>query len=129
MCDLAKKLKIPTNLDFIIASSYGNGLESSGEIAIKKDLDETIMGRDVIVVEDLVDSGRTLSHVMKMLAERQPASLKLCALLDKPDRRVADDFAIDYCGFTVPDIFIVGYGLDYAQRYRNLPYVGVLEFD
>lgn len=128
MCELAKRITVPVSLDFMTVSSYGGGTESSGEITIKKDLDESIQGKDVIVVEDIVDSGRTLSRLLKVLGEREPASLRLCTLLDKPERRVTD-VKVDYTGFQIPDAFVVGYGLDYDQRYRNLPYIGVVEFD
>lgn len=127
-CELAKRITVPVSLDFMSVSSYGSGTESSGVIKVKKDLDEPLMGKDVLVIEDIVDSGRTLSYLLDMLNERQPASLKLCTLLDKPDRRVTDVY-VDYTGFQIPDEFVVGYGLDYAQKYRNLPYIGVVEFD
>ncbi|MBQ2320141.1 MAG: hypoxanthine phosphoribosyltransferase [Lachnospiraceae bacterium] len=125
--ELAKRIKLPVTMDFMSASSYGNGTESSGHLEIKKDLDEPVDGRDIIVVEDIIDSGHTLSLIKKIILARNPASLKLCTLLDKPDRREAD-IEPDYTGFVIPDEFVVGYGLDYAQRYRNLPYIGVLEF-
>lgn len=128
MCELAKRITVPVSLDFMAVSSYGSGTKSSGVIKIVKDLDEPLMGKDVIVIEDIIDSGRTLSHLLKMLQERKPASLRLCTLLDKPERRVVD-VDIDYTGFQIPDEFIVGYGLDYAQKYRNLPYIGIVEFD
>ena len=121
MCELAKRITVPV-------SSYGSATKSSGVIKIVKDLDETLKGKHVIVVEDIVDSGRTLSYLLEMLKERGPASLRLCTLLDKPDRRVVD-INVDYTGFQIPDEFVVGYGLDYAQRYRNLPFIGVVEFD
>ena len=124
-CELAKRISIPVTLDFMSVSSYGNEKSSSGVVKIVKDLDESIEGKDVLVVEDIVDSGRTLSYLMSMLKDRGPASLALCTLLDKPSRRThpAD---VDYTCFEVPDKFIVGYGLDYAQKYRNLPYIGVI---
>ena len=128
MCELAKRISIPVSMDFMSISSYGSGTESSGIIKIIKDLDESITGEDVLVVEDIVDSGRTLSYLLEMLKDRKPASLRLCTLLDKPDRRVVD-VNVDYTGFQIPDEFVVGYGLDYAQRYRNLPYIGVVELD
>ena len=109
-------------------SSYGSETKSSGVVKIIKDLDEPIKGKDVLVIEDIIDSGRTLSYLMEMLKDRGPASLKLCTLLDKPDRRVID-VPVDYTGFEIPDEFVVGYGLDYDQRYRNLPYIGVISFD
>ena len=124
--ELAKYLTIPVTLDFMSVSSYGDGTESTGRVKIAKDLDETIEGKDVLVVEDIIDSGHTLSYLMTLLEARRPASLKLCTLLDKPDRRVTD-VKVDYVGFCIPDKFVVGYGLDYAQKYRNLPYVGVIE--
>ena len=125
-CELAKRISIPVTLDFMSVSSYGDEKSSSGVVKIVKDLDESIEGRHVMVVEDIVDSGRTLSYLMKMLRERKPASLALCTLLDKPSRRT-HEVHVDYTGFEVPDVFIVGYGLDYAQKYRNLPYIGVVE--
>lgn len=128
MCELAKRITVPVSMDFMSVSSYGGGTSSSGVIRIVKDLDEPLAGKDVIVVEDIVDSGRTLSYLLKMLKDRGPASLALCTLLDKPDRRVVD-VKVDYTGFAIPDEFVVGYGLDYDQRYRNLPYIGVVRFD
>jgi len=124
--ELAKYLTIPVTLDFMSVSSYGDGTESSGRVKIVKDLDENIEGRHVIIIEDIIDSGRTLSFLLDMMRGRKPASLKLCTLLDKPDRRVTE-VAVDYVGFSIPDEFVVGFGLDYAQKYRNLPYVGVIE--
>lgn len=128
LCELAKHITVPVTLDFMCVSSYGTGTSSSGVVKIVKDLDEPIEGKHVIVVEDIVDSGRTLSYLLEMLQDRKPASMKLCTLLDKPDRRVVD-VHVDYTGFQIPDAFVVGYGLDYDQRYRNLPYIGVIEFD
>ena len=128
MCELAKRISVPVSLDFMSVSSYGSGTKSSGVVKIVKDLDEAIEGKDVLVVEDIVDSGRTLSYLMDMLRDRNPKSLRLCTLLDKPDRRVVN-VDVDYTGFAIPDEFVVGYGLDYDQRYRNLPYIGVVEFD
>lgn len=125
-CELAKRIPLPVTLDFMSVSSYGNQTESSGRVKIVKDLDEPIDGKNVIVIEDIIDSGRTLSYLMDLLNARKPESLKLCTLLDKPDRRVTD-VKVDYVGFEIPDKFVVGYGLDYAQKYRNLPYVGVVE--
>lgn len=127
-CELAKRITIPAAIDFMSVSSYGNASTSSGKIQMKKDLEECIVGKNVIVIEDIVDTGRTLSYLMENLRERKPKTLKLCALLDKPDRRVVEIKA-DYTGFEIPDLFVVGYGLDYAQRYRNLPYVGVIEVE
>ena len=126
MCELAKRITVPVSLDFMSVSSYGSDTKSSGVVKIVKDLDDPIKGKDVIVVEDIVDSGRTLSYLMEMLRKREPASLSLCTLLDKPDRRVVD-VKVDYTGFQIPDEFVVGYGLDYNDLYRNLPYVGVLK--
>lgn len=127
-CELAKRIRLPLTLDFIAVASYGDGTQSSGEVRMIKDLDESIEGKNVIVVEDIVDTGRTLSYLMDILKKRNPKTLKLCSLLDKPERRVVDIKA-DYTGFEVPDLFVVGYGLDYAQKYRNLPYIGVVESD
>ena len=128
LCELAKRITVPVSLDFMSVSSYGSETKSSGVVKIIKDLDEPIKGKDVLVIEDIVDSGRTLSYLLEMLKDRGPASLKLCTLLDKPDRRVID-VPVDYTGFEIPDEFVVGYGLDYDQRYRNLPYIGVISFD
>jgi hypoxanthine phosphoribosyltransferase len=128
MCELAKRITVPVSLDFMSVSSYGGDTKSSGVVKIVKDLDEPLEGKDVIVVEDIVDSGRTLSYLLEMLQDRKPSSLKLCTLLDKPDRRVVD-VKVDYTGFEIPDEFVVGYGLDYDQKYRNLPYIGVVKFD
>ena len=125
-CELAKRIDLPVTLDFMSVSSYGDGTESTGRIKIVKDLDENIEGKDVIVIEDIIDTGRTLSHLMEVLKVRKPATLKLCTLLDKPSRRVID-VDVAYTGFEIPDEFVVGYGLDFAQKYRNLPYIGVVE--
>lgn len=127
MIDLSKRITVPVTLDFMSVSSYGNGTVSKGIVKIVKDLDEPLEGKDVLIVEDIIDTGRTLSHLIKLLSQRKPASLRLCTLLDKPDRRVVDDIVVDYCGFRIPDEFVVGCGLDYAQKYRNLPYIGVVE--
>ena len=127
MCELAKRITVPVTMDFMSVSSYGAGTKSSGIVKIVKDLDQSIEGRDVLVVEDIIDSGRTLSHLMKILNERKPSSICLCTLLDKQERREVDDVNVDYTGFQVQDEFVVGYGLDYDQLYRNLPYVGVVE--
>ena len=126
-CELAKRLKVPVSMDFMAASSYGNEVKSSGQLMITKDLDDDIDGRHCLIVEDIIDSGNTLSKICELLAARNPASLKIATLLDKPDRREVD-VEVDYTGFVVPDKFIVGYGLDYAQKYRNLPYLGEVEF-
>ncbi len=125
-CELAKRITVPVSLDFMSVSSYGDGTSSSGIVKIAKDLDETIEGKNVIVIEDIIDSGRTLHYLLDVLQKRNPKSMKLCTLLDKPERRVKQ-VAVDYVGFAIPDKFVVGYGLDYAQKYRNLPYIGVVE--
>ncbi len=125
MCELAKRITVPVTLDFMSVSSYGSGTKSSGVVKLIKDLDEPVNGKDVLVVEDIIDSGRTLSYLLKNLSHRQPASIRLCTLLDKPERREVD-VEVDYQGFRIPDEFVIGYGLDYDQRYRNLPYIGVL---
>lgn len=126
MCELAKRITVPVSLDFMSVSSYGDGTASSGVVRIAKDLDESIEGKDVLIVEDIIDSGRTLYYLMDILRKRNPESLHLCTLLDKPERR-EKDVTVDYVGFEIPDEFVVGYGLDYAQKYRNLPYIGVVE--
>lgn len=128
MCELAKRINLPVSLDFMSVSSYGNSTESKGVVRIIKDLDEPLKDKHVLVVEDIVDTGRTLSYLMEIFKDRHPQSLKLCTLLDKPERRVVDIKA-DYTGFEIPDAFVVGYGLDYAQKYRNLPYIGVVSLD
>ena len=125
-CELAKRLTVPVTLDFMSVSSYGDDTKSSGVVKIVKDLDQPLEGRDVLIVEDIIDSGRTLSYLIEILKKRNPASLKLCTLLDKPERRVKE-VHVDYTCFNIPDEFVVGYGLDYAQRYRNLPFIGVVE--
>ena len=125
MTDLAKNMKSDVTMDFISVSSYGDGTESSGIVRLNKDLDESIEGKNVVIVEDIVDSGRTLSYVRKLFEDRRPASLKIITLLDKPDRRVVD-CKVEMSGFVIPDKFIIGYGLDYAQKYRNLPYIAVI---
>lgn len=127
-CELAKRITIPVTIDFMSVSSYGGSTTSTGVVKIVKDLDEPIADENVIVVEDIVDTGRTFSYLLDMLKDRGPKSLKLCALLDKPERRVVEIEA-DYKGFEVPDEFIVGYGLDYDQKYRNLPYIGIVKFE
>ena len=128
MCELAKRITVPVSLDFMSVSSYGDDTKSSGVVRIVKDLDQPLEGKDVLIVEDIIDSGRTLSHLKKLLAQRNPASLKICTLLDKPERR-AVDVDVEYVGFQIEDKFVVGYGLDYDQQYRNLPYIGMVEFD
>ena len=126
MADLVRRLTIPCRVDFMACSSYGAGTISSGQVKVTKDLSESIEGLNVLVVEDILDSGRTLSYLLKLLEARRPASVRLCTLLDKPERRVVR-VSVDYTGFVIPDTFIVGYGLDYDQRYRNLPYIGELK--
>ena len=126
MCELAKRITVPVSMDFMCVGSYGDGTKSSGVVRLAKDLDESIENKEVLIVEDIIDSGRTLSYLIEILKKRNPASMRLCTLLDKPDRRVKD-VKVDYCGFEIPDEFVVGYGLDYAQKYRNLPYIGVVE--
>ena len=125
--ELAKRIRVPVSLDFMSVSSYGAQTESSGVVRIVKDLDTSIEGKNVLVVEDIIDTGRTLAYLMDNLKQRNPKSLKLCALLDKPERRVTE-VSVDYRGFQIPDEFVVGYGMDYDQKYRNLPYIGVVEF-
>ena len=125
-CELAKYITVPVTMDFMRVSSYGEGMDSTGTISIDQDLNMSIEGRHVLVVEDIVDSGRTLALLSNILKKRDPASLRLCSLLDKPSRRVTP-VSIDYLGFEIEDYFVVGFGLDYAQEYRNLPYIGELE--
>jgi hypoxanthine phosphoribosyltransferase len=125
-CELAKRITIPVTLDFMSVSSYGASTVSSGVIDVKKDLDESIENKNVIVIEDIIDTGRTLKYLLEDLSKRNPKSLKLCTMLDKPDRRVTD-VTTDYTGFVIPDEFVIGYGLDYDQKYRNLPYIGILD--
>ena len=127
-CELAKRITVPVSIDFMSVSSYGNSQESSGIVRILKDLDEGLEGKEVLIAEDIIDSGKTLNHLIPMLYARKPKSIKLCSLLSKPSRREAE-VQIDYLGFEIPDAFVVGYGLDYAQKYRNLPYIGVVESD
>ena len=124
--DLVRAIDLPVRFDFMIASSYDNGTSTTGSVKILKDLDYDIEGKHLIVIEDIIDSGTTMSYLLKYFEHRKPVSVKLCALLSKPSRRTAE-VAIDYCGFEVPDEFLVGYGLDYAEIYRNLPYIGVLK--
>lgn len=126
MCELAKRITVPVSMDFMSVSSYGGDTKSSGVVKIVKDLDEAIEGKDVLIVEDIIDSGRTLYYLIDILKKRNPKSVHLCTLLDKPERRVKD-VKVDYVGFNIPDEFVVGYGLDYAQKYRNLPFIGVVE--
>ena len=126
MCELAKRITVQVSMDFMCVGSYGDGTKSSGVVRLAKDLDESIENKEVLIVEDIIDSGNTLYYLMDVLRQRKPASLRLCTLLDKPDRRVKD-VHVDWTGFEIPDEFVVGYGLDYAQKYRNLPYIGVVE--
>ena len=126
MADLCRAIDLPCTLDFMAVSSYGKGTKSSGQVQITKDLSEDISDRHIIVVEDILDSGNTLSYLLKILENRHPASIRLCTLLDKPDRRVKP-VQVHYSGFTIPDAFVVGYGLDYDEKYRNLPYIGILK--
>ena len=127
MCELAKRITVPVTLDFMSVSSYGDDTKSSGVVKIVKDLDQPLEGKNVLIVEDIIDSGRTLSYLIDILGKRKPESIHLCTLLDKPERRVRD-VKVDYSCFNIPDEFVVGYGLDYAQKYRNLPFIGVVEF-
>ncbi|MCI9541290.1 MAG: hypoxanthine phosphoribosyltransferase [Lachnospiraceae bacterium] len=127
-CELAKRISVPVSMDFMSVSSYGADTKSSGVVKIIKDLDEPLDGKDVLIVEDIIDSGRTLSYLIEIFKKRNPKSVRLCTLLDKPERRVTD-VKVDYVGFNIPDKFVVGYGLDYNQKYRNLPYIGVVEFE
>lgn len=127
-CELAKRITIPVTLDFMQVSSYGSGTRSTGEVKIVKDIDLSLRDKNVIIVEDIVDTGNTLSTLKAFFVQRKAKSVKICSLLDKPERREVN-VDIDYVGFTIPDKFVVGYGLDYDQKYRNLPYVGVVEFD
>ena len=123
-CELAKRITVPVSLDFMSVSSYGAGTESSGVVKIIKDLDEPLAGKHVLIVEDIIDSGRTLSYLIEILKQRNPADIRICTLLDKPSRRVKKEVVVDYTCFSIP---VVGYGLDYDQKYRNLPYIGVVE--
>lgn len=126
MSDLVQKIEAPLEMDFMAVSSYGDSTKTSGQVRIVKDLEKSVDGRDVLIVEDIVDSGLTLAYLIKLLQERNAKSIKVCSLLEKPERHIAD-VKIDYVGFVVPDEFVVGYGLDYAEKYRNLPYIGVLK--
>ena len=127
-CELAKRLTVPVSMDFMSVSSYGSGTESSGVVRIVKDLDESIAGKNVLIVEDIIDSGRTLAYLIEILKQRNPESIHLCTLLDMQERRVKKQVKVDYTCFEIPDEFVVGFGLDYDQKYRNLPYIGVVEF-
>ena len=129
MCELAKRLNGEVSFDFMDVSSYGSGTESTGIIKILKDLDEDISGKNVIIVEDIIDTGRTLHNLSNLLMSRGPKSIRICTMLDKPSRRVQKEVKVDYRCFEIPNKFVVGYGLDYDQRYRNLPFIGVVEFD
>lgn len=126
-CELAKRLTVPVSLDFMSVSSYGGGTESTGVVKIVKDLDQPLEGKNVLIVEDIIDSGRTLAYLIEILKQRGPKQIELCTLLDKPERRVKKQVEVKYTCFTIPDEFVVGYGLDYDQKYRNLPYIGVVE--
>ena len=127
MCELAKRITVPVSMDFMCVGSYGDGTASSGVVRIAKDLDESIENKEVLIVEDIIDSGNTLYYLIDVLKKRNPASMRLCTLLDKPERRVKKQVTVKYTCFTIPDEFVVGYGLDYDQKYRNLPYIGVVE--
>lgn len=126
-CELAKRLTVPVSMDFMSVSSYGSGTVSSGIVRIIKDLDEPLEGKHVLIVEDIIDSGQTLAYLIEVLKQRNPKNIELCTLLDKPERRVKKQVQVKYTCFTIPDEFVVGYGLDYDQKYRNLPYIGVVE--
>ena len=126
MADLARRIDLACTVDFMSVSSYGKGVKSSGQVQITKDLSDGVEGKDILIVEDILDSGNTLYYLLQLLQARKPASVRLCTLLNKPDRR-DKEIAVDYCGFTIPDAFVVGYGLDYAEKYRNLPYIGILK--
>ncbi|MFV0341643.1 MAG: hypoxanthine phosphoribosyltransferase [Anaerocolumna sp.] len=125
-CELAKNITVPVSFDFMSVSSYGDGTVSSGRVKIIKDLDDSIEGKDVLIVEDIIDSGNTLKYLIDLLNSRKPSSINICTLLDKPERRTSDVY-VEYVGFQIPDKFVVGYGLDHAQKLRNLPYIGVIE--
>ena len=125
--ELAKNIEGDVKLEFIRVSSYGEGTESTGEIKMKLDLKDSIQGKDVIVIEDIIDTGRTLSYLIEYLKMKKPNSVKLCALLDKPERRIIKEVKVDYTGFQIPDKFVIGYGLDWDEKYRNLPYIGYIE--
>ena len=127
-CELAKRITVPVTIDFMATSSYGSGTVSSGNVVVTQDLGISVEGRNVIVVEDIIDSGNTLHFLSALVKGRGAKSVRLCTMLDKPERREVE-VPVDYTGFTIPDEFVVGYGLDYDQRYRNLPYIGVIEFD
>ena len=126
MADLTRNINLPCTMDFMSVTSYGSGTTSSGQVKITRDLSEPIEGKDLIIVEDILDSGNTLYYLRDVLKARKPASVAICTLLDKPERR-KKDISADYVGFTIPDAFVVGYGLDYAEHYRNLPYIGIVK--
>ena len=126
MADLTRAIELPITVDFMSVSSYGSGTSSSGQVEIKKDLSDPIEGKELLIVEDILDSGNTLYYLSDVLRARKPASIRICTLLDKPDRR-SRPIRADYVGFTIPDAFVVGYGLDYDEKYRNLPYIGILK--
>ena len=125
--ELAKNIEGDVKLEFIRVSSYGEGTESTGEIKMKLDLKDSIQGKDVVIIEDIIDTGRTLSYLIEYLKMKKPNSIKLCALLDKPERRIIKEVKVDYTGFQIPDKFVIGYGLDWDEKYRNLPYIGYIE--
>lgn len=127
MADLIKSMDLYLEIDFMDVSSYGAGTESSGEVRIIKDLESSVEGKHILIVEDIIDTGRTLKYLIELLNYRKAASIKICSLLDKPSRRLVSGIEVDYVGLEVPNAFVVGYGLDYNQRYRNLPYIGVLK--
>ena len=126
LSDLCRKLKTADTLDFMVVSSYGNGMESSRNVKIIKDLEENVKDRNVLIVEDIIDTGNTLKKVKEIIETREPKKIKIVTLLDKPERREVDDIEVDYVGFKIPDEFVVGYGIDFAQKYRTLPYVGIV---
>lgn len=126
LSDLCRKLKTADTLDFMVVSSYGNGMESSRNVKIIKDLEENVKGRNVLIVEDIIDTGNTLKKVKEIIETREPKKIKIVTLLDKPERREVDDIEVDYVGFKIPDEFVVGYGIDFAQKHRTLPYVGIV---
>ena len=127
-CELAKRITVPLTIDFMATSSYGSGTVSSGNVVVTQDLSLDVEGQNVIIVEDIIDSGNTLKFLSQLFRERKATSVRLCTMLDKPERREVE-VSVDYTGFTIPDKFVVGYGLDYDQKYRNLPYIGVVEFE
>lgn len=126
MADLVRQIKLPLVVDFMTVSSYGDGTTSTGDVKVVMDLDQSIEGKDILMVEDIIDTGNTFNKVLALIRHRHPRSLKICTFLNKPSRRIVD-VDIDFCGMDIPDEFVCGYGLDYSQKYRNLPYVGVLE--